>query len=162
MRACATEVDVTTDTLLDVILSPDTRLGTSTPGADPSGDYAWAFFDKTGHGETLKAKAIQLTGGADSAKAPEGQNTYGWVLDSDQADVFVTYCTNAVLARAEYPALQQIALPEALAVGADYGLVVMKDAPQSAWHLAAYILSESGQTVLRDYGFAVSGLPAGQ
>ena len=38
------EIEVTSDTLLDVMLSEDTRLGTSTPGADPSGDYAWELF----------------------------------------------------------------------------------------------------------------------
>ncbi len=43
-RLCALaqpEVDVTTDTLLDTLLDQGTRLGTSTPKADPSGDYAW-------------------------------------------------------------------------------------------------------------------------
>ncbi|MCB1313119.1 MAG: molybdate ABC transporter substrate-binding protein [Sedimentitalea sp.] len=162
-RLCAIarpEVAVTTETLLEVLLDDDTRVGTSTPGADPSGDYAWAFFEKTGHGEALKAKALQLTGGPDSAAPPEGSNAYAWVLDSDQADVFVTYCTNAVLARAQVPELQKIALPEALAVGADYGLVVTKTAPPAAWHLAMYILSPEGQAVLDQYGFDAPTLPA--
>ncbi|MFN3210512.1 MAG: substrate-binding domain-containing protein [Roseovarius sp.] len=47
-RLCALarpEVEVTPETLLDVMLDDDTRLGTSTPKADPSGDYAFALFD---------------------------------------------------------------------------------------------------------------------
>src|SRR5262249_40596979 len=37
---------VTTDTLLDRMLDPAVKLGTSTPRADPSGDYAWEVFQK--------------------------------------------------------------------------------------------------------------------
>lgn len=154
-------VGVSTSTLIDVIRDAGTRLGTSTPKADPSGDYAWAFFEKTGHGDELKAKALQLTGGPDSKPAPEGRNTYGWVLDSDQADVFVTYCTNAVLARSDVPDLQIVALPNDLSVGADYGLIVLRDAPPAAWHLAMYILSPEGQAVLAKYGFDAAARPAG-
>ena len=43
---------------------------------------------------------MQLTGGPDSDPAPEGRNTYAWVMESDRADLFLTYCTNAVLAGA--------------------------------------------------------------
>ena len=53
--------------LLDPLLDPAVRVGTSTPGADPSGDYTWAFFrnaDKARPGAfaVLDAKALQLTG----------------------------------------------------------------------------------------------------
>jgi molybdenum ABC transporter molybdate-binding protein len=148
------ELAVATDTLLAVMLDEGTRLGTSTPKADPSSDYAFELFDKTGeHAESLKAKALQLTGGPDSAKAPDGRNTYAWVLDSDQANLFLTYCTNAVLARKEVPALQIIPVPEPLSVGADYGLIVLDGAPPEAWRLALYILSPNGQRILSDYGF---------
>ncbi|TDL76582.1 molybdate ABC transporter substrate-binding protein [Palleronia sediminis] len=152
-------LEVTTDSLLDTMLDEDTRLGTSTPKADPSGDYAFALFDKTDHAEALKAKALQLTGGPDSATPPEGRNAYAWVLDSDQADLFLTYCTNAVLARNEVPDLQIVQVPPALAVGADYGLIVLDDAPAEAWRLALYILSPAGQSVLADYGFDVGARP---
>lgn len=147
------KVAVTTDTLLDMMLDGETRLGTSTPKADPSGDYAFDLFDKSGHADVLKAKALQLTGGPDSAKPPEGRNNYAWVLDSDQADIFLTYCTNAVLAKTEVQDLQIVQVPEALSVGADYGLIVLDGAPPEAWKLALHILSPAGQAVLSEYGF---------
>lgn len=155
-RLCALarpEVSVSTESLLEVMLDEGTRLGTSTPKADPSGDYAFALFDKSGHAEALKTKALQLTGGPDSAQPPEGRNPYAWVMDSDQADVFLTYCTNAVLARKEVSDLQIVQIPEDLSVGADYGLIVLNDAPEAAQALADYILSAEGQAVLADYGF---------
>jgi molybdate transport system substrate-binding protein len=150
--------------VLDVMLRDDVRLGTSTPKADPSGDYAWQLFEKAetlrpGSFAILDAKALKLTGGPDSAKAPEGRNTYGWVMGQDQADVFLTYCTNAVLARKEVPELQIVSLPEELAVGADYGLIVRADAPGEAWRLALFILAPDGQGILADYGFTRGTLP---
>jgi molybdate transport system substrate-binding protein len=166
-RLCALaqpKLDVSPATLLEVILDPDVRLGTSTPKADPSGDYAWQVFEKAealrpGSFATLEAKALKLTGGPDSAKAPEGRNTYGWVMEENRADVFLTYCTNAVLARTEVPQLQIVGLPDELAVGADYGLIVRKEAPAEAWRLALFILAPEGQDVLADYGFASGALP---
>lgn len=147
------KVKVETDTLLDVMLADETRLGTSTPKADPSGDYAFALFDKSEHADALKSKALQLTGGPDSASPPEGRNPYGWVLDSDQADIFLTYCTNAVLAKKDVPELQIVAIPANLSVGADYGLIVLNNAPEGAQALADYILSPQGQAVLESFGF---------
>jgi molybdate transport system substrate-binding protein len=167
-RLCALArpgLDVDAARLLDVMLDPAVRLGTSTPKADPSGDYAWALFVKAealqaGATAKLEAKALTLTGGPDSAKAPEGRNTYAWVMDSGQADLFLTYCTNAVLARQELPALKIVAVPAELAVGADYGLIVLDGAPAGAWRLALHILSPAGQAVLARYGFDAGALPA--
>ena len=48
-RLCALALPglrVDTDNLLDRMLDPSVKLGTSTPKADPSGDYAWALFGK--------------------------------------------------------------------------------------------------------------------
>lgn len=158
------DLDVSPETLLDVMLAEGTRLGTSTPGADPSGDYAWELFARAGErregaAAALREKALQLTGGPDSDPAPECRNTYAWVMESDRADLFLTYCTNAVLARREAPDLQIVQVPEALSVAADYGLVVLDGAPDAAWRLAFHILSPAGQAVLAEYGFDAPGLP---
>jgi len=159
------DLAVDTASLLTVMLDPAVRLGTSTPKADPSGDYAWALFAKAealepGAKATLEEKALPLTGGPLSAKAPEGRNTYGWVMESGQADLFLTYCTNGVLAQKEVPDLKIVAVPAGLAVGADYGLLVLDGAPAEAWRLALYILSPVGQAVLADYGFESGAVPA--
>ena len=66
-RLCALaqpDVEVSPATLLEVLLDPAVRLGTSTPKADPSGDYAWQVFEKAealrpGSFATLDAKALQ-------------------------------------------------------------------------------------------------------
>lgn len=150
---------VTTDTLLDRLLDPKVRVGTSTPKADPAGDYAWELFAKAdalrpGSAMKLRTKAMQLTGAPDSLKPPDDRSVYGWLMEQDRADVFLTYCTNARLAVEEEPFLKIIAIPDGLAVGATYGLVVLKKGDVAKGSgLAEHILSEAGQMVLERYGF---------
>jgi ABC-type molybdate transport system substrate-binding protein len=62
------------------------------------------------------------------------------------------------LAQREVNDLQIITVLPELAVGADYGVIVLKDAPEEAWKLALYILSPAGQKVLASYGFDVGAL----
>jgi ABC-type molybdate transport system substrate-binding protein len=157
-------VAVTTDNFFNTLMNNNVRVGTSTPKADPSGDYAWELFRKAdalkaGSFATLSGKALQLTGGPDSAKAPEGRNPYGWVMSEKKADVFLTYCTNAVLAQREVPALELVRVPDELSVGADYGLVVRNGTSPEAWRLAMYILSPAGQKILAEYGFEATAIP---
>ena len=145
--------------LLEVLLDPAVRVGTSTPKADPSGDYAFALFakaegKKAGARAALEGKALQLTGGPTSEKAPAGKNQYAWVMGSGKADVFLTYCTNAILAHKELASLQIVQIPPELNVGADYGMIVLKDAPMPATLLAHYILGEEGQSILVRHGFS--------
>jgi len=141
------------------MLDPAIELGTSTPKADPSGDYAFALFGKaeavkTGAKATLEAKALTLSGGPASVSPPTGRNLYAWVMETGKADIFLTYCTNALLAKAEVPSLSIVAIPKPLNVAADYGLVIMNGAPKAAHDLAAFIRSETGRAALIKYGFS--------
>ena len=151
-------VNATPDTLLATLLDPQVRVGTSTPKADPSGDYAWALFRQAdtlqpGAYAQLDAKALKRTGGASSPKPPAGRGTYAWVMEQRQADVFLTYCTNAVAALAEVPRLRVVQLPAALQVGAAYGLTVRTDAPAPATTFAQTLLQPPAQAVLQRMGF---------
>ena len=99
----APSLEVTSDTLLETLLRPAVRLGTSTPKADPSGDYAWELFRRAeavqpGAYAALDAKALKLSGGPDSPAPPPGRGTYAWLMEEGKADVFLTYCTGAVAA----------------------------------------------------------------
>ena len=82
------------------MLRDDVKIGTSTPKADPSGDYAFEVFAKaeavkTGSRKILEQKAQQLTGGPSSASGPAGRSVYGWHVAEGRADIFLTYCTGA-------------------------------------------------------------------
>jgi ABC-type molybdate transport system substrate-binding protein len=151
-------LSTTPERLLETLLDPAVRLGTSTPKADPSGDYAWALFRKAetlrpGAFAALERKALTLTGGPTSPKAPAGRSTYAWVMDQGQADVFLTYCTNAVVAQRQSPGLKIVAVPPALQVSADYGLTVRVGTHPAAQAFAQALLSPSAQAVFARHGF---------
>jgi molybdate transport system substrate-binding protein len=165
-RLCALArpgVAVETATLLDRMLDPSVKLGTSTPRADPSGDYAWEVFrraDKLRPGAfaTLERKSLKLVGGPDAPTAPPGRTVYGMLIADGKADIFLTYCTNAAEAKREIDGAQIVALPEELAVGADYGLTVIAQTSSDAHRFALYVLSADGQRVLSKHGFAAPTL----
>ena len=157
-------VEVSELTLLDHMLDPAVKLGTSTPKADPAGDYAWQMFEKAekvrpGAYATLDRKALKLTGGADSPPAPTDRSIYGMLIAERKADIFLTYCTNAVVAMRELPGSRMLAPPPTLAVGASYAFVVMNDANPATRRFALYILSLAGQSILARHGFTPVALP---
>lgn len=145
-------------TILDTMLDLSIKLGTSTPKADPSGDYAWQVFARAerirrGSAAALERKALQLTGGPRSTPPPPGRSLYAMLVGGGAADVFLTYCTNAFEARAELRGLQVIELPPALSVGADYGITLMHGARPDARRFVEFVLSDRGQAILARRGF---------
>jgi ABC-type molybdate transport system substrate-binding protein len=156
----APDVAVSSQTLVDRLLDPAVRLGTSTPKADPSGDYTWTMFERieqrgrAGAFKTLSSKALQLTGGPNSPPPPANRSVYGALMADGQADLFVTYCTNAVVAMREVPTLRRIEVPADINVHASYGVTVMNGASDAARRFVRFLLSPPGQGVLARHGFA--------
>ncbi len=155
-------VDATTETLLDRMLDPKVKLGTSTPKADPGGDYAWQVFERAGNLRpgayaALDAKALKLTGGPNSPPPPANGSVYGVLIGERKADIFLTYCTNAIVAIREVDGARMLDLPEPLAVGADYGLTTMKDASPAATRFVEFVMSPQGQVILARHGFTPVG-----
>ena len=152
------KLNTTSATLLDTLLNPQVRVGSSTPKSDPSGDYTWALFRKaeavqTGAYAKLDAKTLKLAGAADSPKPPDGISAYGWLMDQGRADVFLTYCTNAVAAQKEVPRLRVVQVPPELQVAAAYGLTLRADASASAAAFALALLAAPAQQVFSRFGF---------
>lgn len=151
-------LEVSSASLLDRMIDPQIKLGISTPKADPSGDYAIEVFRKaeaikSGARAVLENKALQLTGRPSSQQPPPGRTIYGALVAQGAADIFLTYCTNALVAQKENPGQQIVTLPDTLAVGADYGLTVMTGSSAAAQRLAEFIVSPDGQKILVSYGF---------
>jgi molybdate transport system substrate-binding protein len=146
--------------LLATLLNPSVKVGTSTPVGDPAGDYAWALFRKAdavrpGSRATLEAKAVKIGNEPGSLAVPTGvSNGVAWLFKERRADVFLAYCTGGAAVAAELPGTTTISLPPALAVEANYGLTILKEANQDrAAQLALFILSPQGQKILADHGF---------
>ena len=157
-------VDATPDTLLERMLDPHVKVGTSTPKSDPSGDYAWQLFEKAdklrpGAFKVLDAKALKLTGGPDSPTPPPDRSVYGLLLAEHKADIVLSYCTNAMQAVREVPGARMVAIPEALAVGADYGLTIVTGASAGARQFAEFVMSPPSQAIFAKYGFTAGATP---
>lgn len=152
--------------LLQAMLDPAVKLGTSTPKNDPAGDYAWEVFRKAeavlaGSRATLEAKALQLTGNDQAPAPPKGKGVYAWNLEEGRADLFLTYCTNGRNVARDLAGAAVVDLPPALATGAEYGVTVLTggDARRSL-ALLSYLLSAAGQAILARHGFDAPLLPA--
>jgi molybdate transport system substrate-binding protein len=145
--------------LLSVLLNPSTRIGTSTPVADPLGDYTQQIFQKAdaiepGATATLEAKRQELVANPSAPAVPAGANVFVYFLDTTQTvDVFITYITAAVQTRALDPTLQIVLLPRELSVPAPFGLTILNGASPDGQKFAEYILSPQGQRILASYGF---------
>jgi ABC-type molybdate transport system substrate-binding protein len=153
-------VDLKPETVVPQMLDPAWKLGTSTPKSDPAGDYAWQVFDRIeqngrpGAARALAAKALQLTGGPQSPPAPLDRSVYGVLVSQGAADLFLIYCTNALVAAREQPGLQVVHLPDQINVSASYGITVLNGAPPAAQRFVDFVLSPGGQAVLARQGFA--------
>jgi molybdate transport system substrate-binding protein len=164
-RLCAlgrTNLDLTPDNLLAKLLDPAVRLATSTPRADPAGDYTWAVFARAealhpGAQRILEAKAMQLVGGANTPPLVPGRGAVQGIFLTGRADVMLGYCSSAGPVAREIPDLTIVPLPPPLTVGPAYGLIVLSDDPVAA-RFALFVLSEQGQAILLKHGFDPIGL----
>lgn len=139
--------------------SRELRLGISTPGNDPSGDYAMAILrrlDARSPDGNAALRALTLAGATNGPVAPTGRNLYAWLLTQQMADLFLTYRSNAISACADTPSLRMLALPHHLSIRASYALTFRPDIPE-AEKLAKALLSEEIQARLAAYGFEPAG-----
>jgi molybdate transport system substrate-binding protein len=157
-----TGLGLTSGNLLDRMLDPAVRLATSTPGADPGGDYAWAIFARAeavhpGAQATLQAKAQKLFGAPGTSPLVAGHAAVPGIFLAGRADIALGYCSGSDAVMKDVPGLVSIAMPAPLAVDAAYGMVVLSDQLLAA-RFALFVLSEQGQAILQRHGFDPVGL----
>jgi molybdate transport system substrate-binding protein len=158
---------IDSSTLLTAMLDPKIKLGTSTPKADPAGDYTWAMFAKAdaihpGDAAVLQAKALQLVGGPNSAAPPAGMDVAAWHIREGRADIFISYCSAAAAFGKSLADATVVDFPDRLATSAAYGLTLLPTQNANAGALALFILSEDGQKILAKNGFAAPLLEPAQ
>lgn len=138
----------------------DLRIATSTPVADPSGDYAQLLFDRMGDaGERVRRRARALVGGRDSAPVPQGKMAAEWIIHSGQAEIFIGYASYAPALR-QREGLTVITLPESVNPQAVYASAVIT---RQGRRLADFLRSDTAQAILREAGFGAypGGEPPG-
>jgi molybdate transport system substrate-binding protein len=146
---------VTPANFIERMLARDVRLKTSTPIADPSGDYAWALFDgidrmRPGSGAILKSKAEAVMKAVATPAAPS-QSTAAALFASKQIDMSVTYCSATAALEKEMPELTSLEVPPRLDPHPIYGIAVLNTKPETM-RLALYLMSEKGQEIIAREG----------
>lgn len=149
------DAGITAASLVDALLKPGTRVRTSTPVVDPSGDYAWSLFDRIdrirpGAGARLKEKARAMMNVTATPADPK-QSAAAALFASRQIDVSVTYCSASAALERELPELVSLPVPAALDPHPVYGIAVLSDKP-AAQKLALFLLSEKGQAMIAKNG----------
>jgi len=144
------------EALPEMLLDPGLRLGTSAPGADPAGDYTWVLFrniDKLRPGSyaALDAKALKLTGR--EVARDEKDLPYARVFQEQRADLFITYCTNAVATAKFVPGLTWVRFGADINVSGTYTIGVTEAGGKAAEELVSLVMSPDGQAILERYGF---------
>jgi molybdate transport system substrate-binding protein len=160
------KIGLTTSNFLDRLLDPRIKLGTSTPGADPGGDYTWAMFHRAdalrpGSYDILDKKADKIVGGPTNNTAPGGGDPVAAALASGRVDIAIGYCSGRQRLTSLLPSLQFVEPPQAIATGPEYGLAALKGADPHTEDFALYMLSPEAQQVFARDGFAPVGLPMG-
>ena len=152
-RLCAKALPgygLTTQNVLQRLLDPKVGLGTSTPKADPGGDYAWELFARAekvhpGAQAMLEHKAQQLVGGKITDKDAMAQ-----AFEQHKIDISLGYCSSRQTT--PDPKYASVELPPEIAVHADYGLSVLSHR-EEALRFALFVLSPEAQHVMATYGF---------
>jgi molybdenum ABC transporter molybdate-binding protein len=157
---------LTTETMLAKLLDPAVRIGTSTPKADPLGDYTLELYRRAetlhpGAEKALIAKSTEIFGGASNNAPVNGVDPVVARLQDGTADIVFAYCSGRERLMPMLADLAITDLPPELRVGPEYGLAVLKGAEAKAKDLALFILSPAGQAILAKRGFVPVALPQG-
>lgn len=139
---------------LEMLCREELRLGASTPGCDPSGDYTWQLFDNIeqlhpGVGESIKKRARSLVGGPTTLQIPEGELAGAWLIQRDFTDMFIGYRSYARALR-EHPALAVLDIALEYNIRSVYAFALCEPAGRV---LADFLLSARTQQYLVDFGF---------
>lgn len=143
--------------VLQNMLNPENRLGTSTPVDDPGGDYAFSVFDRaesvqTGSRDLLRSKAMTLVGGKNSPKSAGPHSPVYGLFTEDKVDLFLGYRTTAIDIAGRMEDIQIMDLPDDLSVKAQYYGVVI-DKSRAGSDLLMRLQTDAAQNTLEKFGF---------
>jgi len=142
--------------LVETILDPTVRLGTSKPKSDPAGDYTWQLFEavekqKTGAFTILSDKALQLTG----TEISKSQKTlpYAEQFREKKVDAFISYCTNAAATAKEIDGLSYARFDDSVNVSTAYVVGIANVGDTAATAFVDFLKGQKAKEIFDKYGF---------
>ncbi|ELG4134977.1 substrate-binding domain-containing protein [Salmonella enterica] len=136
---------------LSLLTRRDLRIGTSTAGCDPSGDYTQQLFSRMGkEGEAVRKRAVALVGGRQTLPLPAGRLAAEWLINHDYTDIFIGYASYAPRLRL-VNSLRVVDIPEPYNPVAEYGFACLSEQGKT---LADFLLSARARLILMQHGFS--------
>ncbi|EDU9816853.1 substrate-binding domain-containing protein, partial [Salmonella enterica] len=136
---------------LSLLTRRDLRIGTSTAGCDPSGDYTQQLFSRMGkEGEAVRKRAVALVGGRQTLPLPAGRLAAEWLINHDYTDIFIGYASYAPWLR-QVNSLRVVDIPEPYNPVAEYGFACLSEQGKT---LADFLLSARARLILMQHGFS--------
>lgn len=136
---------------LSLLTRRDLRIGTSTAGCDPSGDYTQQLFSRMGNeGEAVRKRAVALVGGRQTLPLPTGRLAAEWLINHDYTDIFIGYASYAPRLR-RVNSLRVVDIPEPYNPVAEYGFACLSEQGKT---LADFLLSPRARLILMQHGFS--------
>lgn len=149
--------NVSEESAVHRILDPNLTLGMSTTGLDPSADDLEILRKISANSgvdtQSLRSRTRIITGGRETPNSPQGRNQYGWIMETQDVDLLLTFQSNAIEAIADNPQLQFCKLPETVRVNGFYGIGISPNADQELVRFYHWLLSDVGQEYLTENGF---------
>ncbi len=152
------DLNLTQETIVPTLIDPTISVGMSTTGLDPSRDDAIEILAKVSRFSgvplaTIEQKIRMITGGRESPNAPLGRNQYGWLMETQDIQVLLTYLSNALVAIEDNAHIRFTELPSEIAVTGQYGIGLAGSARSPAEHFYAWLLDMDAQRILKECGF---------
>ena len=150
------DIDVADTGILQLLANPSWQLGMSTSGLNPS-DTEFEILSKISEAtesdpEVLASRTRLITGGRENPNAPKGRNQYGWIMETQEVDLLLTFQSNAIDAVADNRGLQFTKLPSPIRVIGQFGIGVSIDARREIKGLYDWLLSTEGKNILEQNG----------
>lgn len=138
---------------MTLLSNPCMRIGTSTPGDDPCGDYTQKFFEMIRKespelANSISARSKALVGGRHSNPVPSGKKVALWLLETGQCDVFIGYRAFGNTYKGK-PEIVTADIPQRYTIHPEWYMTYRPDAHR----LAEFIVSPLGRSIIRSCGF---------
>lgn len=146
------------DDPLSWLAVPGLKLATSTPGADPSGDYAAAFLralmrDKPVLGQDVASRTAALFGASLPDPSNPSPSPAARIVRDGRADLLVVYETSAQRIVRELPGARAIPLPDTLSPPTQVCASLRVGGPDGARALFEHLSGETAAKIFRGSGF---------
>jgi ABC-type molybdate transport system substrate-binding protein len=159
----AEELGLTGATIVDKLLDKATKIGISTPKADPLGDYTVEVYHRisqehAGAADDLMARSTVIEAPPGGLQ-PRSGDAFADALQERRVDLEILYCSGRDRFAKLLPTATMTPFPPGLQVGPEYALAVLRNGDPLAAELALYVLSPKGQAPLARSGFIPVSLP---